>query len=158
MNLPFDIRKGNIVEYSGPIGHYNYVRVLEVETFEDNRQIFTLENPYEKEKTFVGYSEHVRPIFLRESHLNILGFDFNPELRRYNIGGLSTGSFGYPEGDDPMNLTYVDLGFRILPVGFPRIPTIDQVKTETTEVFYLHSLQNYCSDKPINNLNFDLIN
>jgi hypothetical protein len=157
MNLPFDFRVGNIIDYSGSLGNYYSVRVIEITPFDETRQMFTLERPYEEGKTFAGYTENIRPIFLREGHLSSLGFQFDDKLKRHTHNHLIIGSFGYAEGNDPMNMTYVSLGYRIIPNGFPNIPTIDQVKNHTIEIPYLHTLQNYCSDKNIADLDFTVI-
>lgn len=157
MNQPYDFRTGNIVDYGGPLGYESLVRILGIDPFDVNTERYTLEKYWGEKETFVGYTEHIRPIFFTDHHLRRLGFSFDEKLKRYHLNGFTIGSFGYAEGEDPMHLTYVSLGFRVIPNLFPALPTVDQVKQSTIEIPFLHSLQNYCSDSGRQGLNFDLV-
>lgn len=157
MNLPFNFRVRNIVDYDGPFGQYRNVRIIEIAPFDESKQLFTLEKSYQKDQTLAGYTEYIRPIFLTEGYLSLLGFQFDKKLKRHKHMNLTIGSFSYAEGSDPMHMTYISLGYRIIPESFPEIPTINQVKEGTTEVRYLHVLQNFCSDKAIESIDFSII-
>ena len=78
-------------------------------------------------------------------------------LEIYYKDGISIRSFGYSKGEDRWNLTYVDLGFRILPEGFPKTPTLEQVEHDTKGIVFIHELQNYCQDKDIDSIDFSVL-
>jgi hypothetical protein len=124
MNLPFNVRVGNIVEYSGPLGHHGFVNVRSINPFDDTRQVYILEPQYAGAEQFAGYTEHIRPIFLTETHLTTLGFELDLQSKRFSKQYITIASFGYSEGNDPFNMTYVFLGYRIISADFPDIPTM----------------------------------
>lgn len=155
INSLSDIRIGNVVEYNGPIGSYRYIPVAEVDGA-GNPNRFTFKKPYSDE-SFVSSPDYIRRIFLTRRHLDILGFQFDAQRRRYSLNGLTVAFFSAIAGDDPMNADLITLGFKILTQDLPTLPTERQIEELTTDVPYLHTLQNYCSDNGINDIDFSLI-
>jgi hypothetical protein len=157
MIIPNDYRAGNIVEYYGPAGHFSNAKISEVRPVDEDRLMFSIQNPYYPEESFVAYSNHVRPLFLRDFHLERLGFELQLPLKLYSKDEISIRSIGYAKGEDRWNLTFVDLGFRILPEDFPETPTLEQVENDTKGIVFIHELQNYCQDKGIDSIDFSVL-
>src|SRR5690349_16287463 len=124
-----ELRINNLIDYHGNLGYYDFSRVVEIES--DDKFYLTNKN---RNDVFVGYDDgELKPILLTKEILEKLGFEYS-EDGTYSIKSLKIKSYGYPEGKDVSNMTYVDLGLRIIPSIFPDKPTVGEVNSTTISV------------------------
>jgi hypothetical protein len=154
---PFeDLRIGNIVDYYGSQRNDKYVRVSEIRIEEGIDTLYILQKPYGEDNTFAASTREIRPITLLNKHLEAVGIKYDTDSRRYSISGLNIGQFGYTEHNENGSRS-VDLGFKVIPINFPIRYSIDQMKELPPSMFFLHDLQNFCTDNAVSGLDFSAL-
>jgi hypothetical protein len=139
-------REGNLIEYWG-VGSQQIARIIKINAEEESGS-FIIEAIHTYKEEYKVLEKEIRPVFFRDYHIKQLGFVFDEKTRRNELNGLTIAYYGEIIGIDPFKLIGKHTNYYILPVGFPLRPTNEQLKL-ATEIPYLHSLQNYCSDNGI---------
>lgn len=143
-----EYREGNLVEFWGAFGRQSVI-IKKIISLEGGRRKFELRLSNDVDSSLTGYSEQISPIFFREQHLNLLGFNFDKEYKTHSHDGVTIAAFYYIEGEDMNNLTLGFTHYHVLPVGFVLPATKEQLKSTAVEIPFVHVLQNFFADKKI---------
>jgi hypothetical protein len=149
MSNYFELRKGNLLDYAGSLGFKPYVQVDKIGDVDSGRYPIWISPRFEWEERFVGYSDEIRPIYLRAGHLERLGFSFIPDRKTFELKGVLIGGFGAVSGPDPMCLNYTDLGCRVVHDKDVKLQIREDIEGKTISVNYLHALQDFLEENKI---------
>lgn len=149
----------HIVKYNGKIGVMNFVKILDIVLSKEEVLFYTLIdlNSTKKEK-LAGYPNELSRIVINEGLLQKLGFSFDDINKVYSFGDICIKKYILIEGNDPLNLTYNDFGFRLIScVDSSKILSHEDMLNTTLDCSYLDLLQELCYQKGIV-IDFDKIN